>query len=226
MAGGLGTRLHPLTKELPKPMLRVGSRPILETILMGFKEHGFSRFAISVNHKAELIRDYFGDGSRWDTEITYVQESIRLGTAGALSLLPERPSESILVMNGDVLSRVNFAALVEYHNDCAAKATMCVREFEFQVPYGVIRVDGQTVMAVDEKPIHKWLVNAGIYVLEPDVLDLIPHNTHFDMTSVIEQLVQSKQRTVVFPLREYWLDIGHHADFERAQLEIESEFPN
>lgn len=224
MAGGLGTRLRPLTDDCPKPLLRVGSRPILETIINNFNEYGFYKFYVSVNYKAEMIMDHFGDGSRWDVEIKYLRETKRLGTAGALSLLPEKPQEPLLIMNGDLLTKVNFHQLLNFHLDNNAEATMCVREYDFQVPYGVVKIKRNRLKGIDEKPIQRFFVNAGIYVLNPGVLDLLPGNTYFDMPVLFERLVNRKSEIAVFPVREYWSDIGQAVDYERANGEYLDNF--
>ncbi|MFH2135434.1 MAG: nucleotidyltransferase family protein [Pseudomonadota bacterium] len=219
MAGGLGSRLRPLTDDCPKPMLKVGNKPLLETILENFIEYGFYRFYISVNYMSEVVKSYFGDGSRWGVEICYLHENQRLGTGGALSLLPEKPSGPVLVINGDLLTKVNFGQLLDFHINHQAVATMCVREYDFQVPYGVVTINKHRITGIDEKPVQRFFVNGGIYVLEPDALDLILPNTYFDMPSLFEMLIEQKKETVVFPIREYWLDIGHMADYDRANGE-------
>ena len=225
MAGGLGSRLHPLTAEHPKPMLTVGNKPLLETILESFIEYRFSRFYISVNYLAEAVKSHFGDGSRWGVEICYLHEDRKLGTAGALGLLPEKPGEAILVMNGDVLTKVNFSQLLDFHGGCDARATMCVREYDFQVPYGVVNIEDGRIVGIDEKPVQRFFVNAGIYVLEPDALDLVPANVQIDMPALFEKLIERKMETAVFPIREYWLDIGQLADYDRANGEYPGIFP-
>lgn len=224
MAGGLGSRLRPLTDECPKPMLKVGNKPLLETILENFIEYGFHRFYISVNYMADVVKAYFGDGSRWGVDIGYLHEDQRLGTAGALSLLPESPTEALLVMNGDLLTKVNFKQLLDFHAGHHAQATMCVREYDFQVPYGVVKIDDQRIICIDEKPIQRFFVNAGIYVLEPASLGFISANTYFDMTTLFEKLIELNKETAVFPIREYWLDVGQLADYDRANGEYRDIF--
>jgi dTDP-glucose pyrophosphorylase/predicted transcriptional regulator len=219
MAGGTGTRLRPLTETCPKSMLPVGDRPLLETILTNFIEHGFHDFYFSLNYKADMIRDHFGDGSKWGARIRYVQETEALGTAGALSLLPERPTEPIFVMNGDLLTKVNFDHLLEFHRAQKATATMCVREFDFQVPYGVVRIDREKIVGIDEKPVQRFFVNAGIYVLQPEALDRISHGQYYDMPSLFQALSGEGAHAAAFPVREYWLDIGRMADLQRANDE-------
>jgi len=220
MAGGPGNRLHPLTADCPKPMLKVGNKPLLETILENFLEYGFRHFYISVNYMADVVKAHFGDGSRWGADICYLQENQKLGTAGGLSLLPETPTESLLVMNGDLLTKVNFSQLLEFHSSHHAQATMCVREYDFQVPYGVVKIHNQRITRIDEKPIQRFFVNAGIYVLEPESLNLIPSNSYFDMPTLFEKMIAEKRDTAVFPIREYWLDIGQVADYDRANIEF------
>lgn len=219
MAGGLGTRLHPLTKECPKPLLKVGGKPILEVIVESFAEQGFKQIFLSVNYKAGMIQDYFGSGDPWGVQIDYIHEKERLGTAGALSLLPERPTTSMIVMNGDILTRTSFDSLLKFHEAQDAVATMAVREYDFQVPYGVVWMDGTKIKAIEEKPLQRFFVNAGIYTLSSEVLEYIPKNTFFDMPTLFEHLISTNQATAAYPLREYWLDIGRLEEFDRAQRE-------
>jgi dTDP-glucose pyrophosphorylase len=219
MAGGMGNRLRPLTEDCPKPMLKVGNKPLLETILENFIEQGFYRFYMSVNFKADVVRDYFQDGSRWGVNIQYLHENQRLGTAGALSLLAEVPSEPIFVMNGDLLTKVNFNQLLNFHDGHQAVATMCVREYNYQIPYGVVRTDRHHITSIDEKPVQRFFVNAGIYVLDPEVLKYVAQNSFLDMPTLFERLMEQQKVTAAFPIREYWLDIGHMADYDRANGE-------
>lgn len=228
MAGGLGTRLRPLTDDCPKPLLRVGGRPLLETILLNFIRYGFEKFYFSVNYKSEMIEAYFRDGSEWGVSIEYIREDKRLGTAGALSLLPEKPTDSIIVMNGDLLTKVNFALLMDSHQRRRLKydsyATMCVREYSMPIPYGVVQRDGNRLTGIDEKPIHRFFVNAGIYVLAPEAVGLVPYDTFFDMTDLFQKLLDIQKHTSVFPIREYWMDIGRMRDFEAANVEYDTVF--
>ena len=224
MAGGLGSRLESLTSNCPKPMLMVGNKPLLETILENFIAYGFHRFYISVNYMADMVKAHFGDGVRWNVDIRYLEENQRLGTAGALALLPEKPVKPILVMNGDVLTKVNFRQLLEFHLEQKVRASMCVREYDFQVPYGVVKIDNHRITGIDEKPIQRFFVNAGVYVLEPEVLALIPEQAYFDMPSLFEKLIAAGEEAAVFPIREYWLDIGQRADYDRANGEFTQVF--
>lgn len=224
MAGGMGKRLYPLTNDCPKPLLKVGDKPILETIIQNFIDCGFSRFYISVNYKAEMIENYFGNGSKWGVEIRYLREKEQLGTAGALSLLPEIPSNPLLIMNGDLLTKVNFAHLLDFHKEYQADATMCVREYKFQVPYGVVQLDKHRLTGIVEKPVQQFFVSAGVYILDPEVLHFIPQGQFFDMPTLFDKLISKNCETAVFPVREYWLDIGRMGDFEKANGEFAEVF--
>ena len=200
MAGGKGTRLQPLTHDLPKPLLDVGGRPILQSIIERFVSQGFSQIYLSVNYKADLIEAHFGDGHAFGADITYVREDDALGTGGALSLLPDRPTLPMIVMNGDVLTKVNFHQLVKYHDNHDAPATMSVREYRFTVPFGVVETDHTLLTAIAEKPEHTFYVNAGIYVVDPEVLDLIPSGEAMDMPDLFQRLLDEGNRPNVFPL--------------------------
>lgn len=224
MAGGLGTRLSPLTDVKPKPMLHVGNKPILETIIENFAKYGFSDFLISVNYKSHMIEEYFGNGDRHGVKIEYVHESKRLGTAGALSLMKTKLDQPFFVMNGDLLTDVNFEHMHSYHVSHDADATMAVREYDFQVPYGVVNVLNGRISSIEEKPVHKFFVSAGIYMLSPNVLQDIPENDFFDMPTLFEMLIQGGRDTVSFPIREYWLDIGRVCDYEKANAEYSQVF--
>lgn len=223
MAGGLGTRLRPLTDEVPKPLLQVGDKPILETIINGFAKYGFTNIVLSVSYKAEMIEEHFGDGSKFGVNIEYIYEDKRMGTAGALSLMREKLSEPFFVMNGDLLTNINFEEMLEYHLSHNAIATMGVREYDFQVPYGVVSVEGHSILSIDEKPIHNFFVSGGVYVLSPDVLEVIP-DAYYDMPTLFEKLIEEKKKTISFPIRDYWLDIGQMSDFHRANAEYHEVF--
>ncbi|MFC5604724.1 nucleotidyltransferase family protein [Sporosarcina koreensis] len=221
MVGGLGTRLRPLTDKIPKPMLNVGNKPILETIIESFKTYGFTNFIMSVNYKKEMIMDHFQDGTHLGVNIEYIVETKRLGTAGALSLLPEKPSQPFFVMNGDLLTKVNFEQLLDFHMETNSLATMCVREYEYQIPYGVIETENDQLLSIVEKPVHKSFVNAGIYVLSPKALEYVPNDKFHDMTELYKKFLCEKANVSAFPLREYWLDIGRLDDYEKANNEFD-----
>ncbi len=217
MAGGKGKRLFPLTQGCPKPMLPVGEKPMLEIILEQLVDVGFQNFYLSVNYLKKQIIEHFGDGKRWGVKITYLEEDKPLGTVGALSLLPKRLAEPILVLNGDVLTKIDYEQLLKFHDDNSASATLCVREHKTQIPYGVVQLDDLWVKTIEEKPILNNYINAGIYILEPRLLDLVPHSRFFDMPQLLEKAIQSNYNVSAFPIHEYWLDIGHHDTLELAQ---------
>jgi dTDP-glucose pyrophosphorylase len=219
MAGGLGSRLLPLTERCPKPMLQVGGKPILETIVENFIEQGFDHFYIAVNYMADTVKQHFGDGARWGADIAYLHEDQRLGTAGALSLLPQVPPEPLIVMNGDLLTRMRFDTLLDFHQEQGAQVTMAVREYYSQVPYGVVQLDGHRITGIEEKPVQRAFVNAGIYVLSPEALGQIPAGTRFDMPTLFEQVLRHGGTACAYPLREYWLDVGRAEELERARQE-------
>jgi len=224
MVGGLGTRLRPLTQDTPKPMLKVGNKPILQTIVEKFAEYGFVSITMCVNFNASIIRDYFSDGREFGVNIDYVLEQKRMGTAGALSLLKEHPSEPFFVMNGDLLTNVNFEHIFNYHVLNKATATMCVREYDYEVPYGVVKMNDNKIIEIAEKPVQKFFVSAGIYMLSPEILDLIPKNEFYDMPALFEKLIKLSKNVISFPIREYWLDIGRMEEYQRANEEYKEVF--
>jgi len=224
MVGGLGTRLRPLTDSTPKPMLMVGNKPMLQTIVEKFVEYGYVNISMCVNYKSNVIQDYFGDGSAFGAHIDYVTEEQRMGTAGALSLLREKPSEPFFVMNGDLLTNVNFEHLHDFHFASEAMGTMCVREYDFQVPYGVVNIENNKILSIEEKPIHRFFVSAGIYMLSPKALDYVPNGEFYDMPTLFESLIKDNMNVASFPIREYWLDIGRMEEYERANIEYRKVF--
>jgi NDP-sugar pyrophosphorylase family protein len=197
---------------------------MLEVIMENTLRFGLKNIYISVNYKGEMIEKYFGDGSKWGASIDYIREKEQLGTAGALGLLPEAPVEPLIVMNGDVLTNVNVDQLLDFHREQNATLTMGVREYDFQVPFGVVNLRENQITSIEEKPVHKFFVNAGIYILDPSVLDLIPKNKFLDMPNLVDMLIKRQKNVAAFPLREYWLDVGQQADFEKAQTEYSGEF--
>jgi len=223
MAGGFGTRLRPLTDNCPKPMLHIGDKPILETVILSFINSGFINFYISTHFMPEQIQAYFGDGNKWGVNIHYVHEDSPLGTGGALGLLPkDMPDLPIIMMNGDVLTKVNFERLLEFHNENTAHATMCVREYDYQIPYGVINGEGNKIISMIEKPTQRFFVNAGIYVVSQALARSVPMNHIIDMPTLLEQHIAKQKDVLMFPIHEYWLDIGRMDDFNRAQADIYS----
>ena len=224
MVGGLGTRLRPLTNDVPKPMLDVGNKPILHTIVENFAKYGYTDIIMCVNYKSEIIKEYFGNGDKFGVKIEYVLENQRMGTAGALSLLKERPKDDFFVMNGDLLTNVNFEYLHEYHKDSNALASICIRKYEMQVPYGVVNVRANKVTSIEEKPTQSFFVSAGIYMFSPIVLDFIPKSVFYDMPTLFSELLKHDFPIHPFPIREYWLDIGRMDEYRRANDEYEGVF--
>lgn len=225
MAGGFGTRLKPLTDNCPKPLLKLGGKPILETIIENFIASGFHRFYISTHYLPEQIEAYFGNGSDWGVEISYVHEENPLGTAGALGLLPKDITNlPIIMMNGDLLTKVDFELLLNFHTEQQGIATMCVTEYEYQVPYGVVTLQDHQLESMIEKPLQKYFVNAGIYVVTPELIKQVKENQIIDMPALLESEIGKGEKVSVFPVHEYWLDIGKFNDFSQAQIDIEKEF--
>lgn len=221
MAGGFGTRLKPLTDNCPKPMLKVGDKPMLELMVDRFVALGFSNFYISTHYLPEIIYEYFGDGSKWNISISYVNEETPLGTGGALSLLPADIGDlPIIMINGDILTTVDFRRLLNFHEKHDSIATLSVRDYEYQVPFGVVNGDGKKIISMMEKPTYTMFVNAGIYVINPAVLEKIQKGVHVDMPTLVKSWVDSQHNVMMFPIHEYWLDIGRIEDYHRAQDDI------
>ena len=220
MAGGLGTRLRPLTDTLPKPMLPIGSRPLLELIVERLKQSGIRRLNVATHYKGEIISEHFKDGQDFGVEITYVKEDQPLGTVGALSLL-EDSEDPLLVINGDILTRVDFREMLNFHREHKAELTIAVRQYEFNVPYGVVESDGVFVKGISEKPTVRQFINAGIYLLNPSVRRLVPNQQQYDMPDLIHRILSEGRQVVCFPVREYWLDIGIEDQYMQAQSDME-----
>ncbi len=224
MAGGEGRRLRPLTEHTPKPMLDVGGRPILETIIRRFAAAGFSEFHISVNYRAEVIRNHFGNGGALGVDVSYIEEDMPLGTAGPLARLAREQDKPMLVMNGDILSKLDPVQMIDFHRENEAAATMAVRTYEVQVPYGVVDVDDNEIRSLREKPVTRHFINAGIYVLSPAALDFVPRDQAYDMPQLFDDCRESGMRTSAYPVEEYWVDIGQIDDYRRANADFASIF--
>lgn len=218
MAGGFGTRLRPLTESCPKPMLKLGDKPILELIMLRFIQAGFHRFFISTHYMPEQIINHFGDGSKWGVSINYLHETKPLGTAGALGMLPHDDiAHPVFVMNGDLLTDIDFLELLSFHEEQGGEATVCVRQFEHQIPYGVVTTEGHRIQGIVEKPVHKYFVNAGIYLLEPELIHRVKPGTVLDMPSLLTERIAAGVAINRFELARDWIDIGRIDDFKRAQ---------
>lgn len=219
MAGGKGTRLRPHTEHCPKPMLKVGDQPMLQILLEQCISSGFRYFYLSVNYLKEQIIDYFGDGSRWGVSIKYLIENEPLGTAGSLRFLPNFITEPFLVLNGDVLTHLNPSQLLRFHSEHNAKATLGVRSHELTVPFGVVQANGLELAGFEEKPIYRRLVNAGVYVIDPQLLPLLPLHQSTDMPSLLLAAQQAGHRVLVCPIHEYWIDVGRPETLQQAHRE-------
>lgn len=217
MAGGKGTRLRPHTEHCPKPMLPVGGKPMLEHIIERAMTNGFSHFILAIHYLGHMVEDYFGDGAKMNARIEYIRENSPLGTAGALGLLAHPPEAPFIVTNGDVLTDINYGELLDFHIRHQAAATMAVRTHEWQHPFGVVQIQGLDIVGFEEKPIARSHINAGIYVLSPESLNVLNTNESCDMPTLFERLQASKQRTVAYPMHEPWLDVGRPSDYETAQ---------
>jgi dTDP-glucose pyrophosphorylase len=217
MAGGLGSRLGALTMETPKPMLKVGNKPILQVIIEMYIARGFQHFYLSVNYKKEQIMDYFGNGSKWGIAINYLVEKKRLGTGGSLSLLEKKLDHPFIVSNADVFTEIDYDSLFSHHKKEEALATMCVKSHSYALPYGVVKTEGSRILAIEEKPVYNFLVNAGVYLFDPKVLNYVPKDTYYDMPTLFETLVKQGMRCSTFSIDGYWVDIGLVEEYERIR---------
>jgi len=221
MAGGKGVRLYPLTKDVPKPMLKIGDMPIIEIILRKLKAQGFKNVYISVNYLGNVIEDHIKDGAWLGLNVTYLRESQPLGTAGALGQLDGVLSEPFIVMNSDLLTNCDFRQVIRFHKKTGAKGTLGVREYSFQIPYGVVNISGTEVESISEKPLHRSMVSAGIYALDPWALSLIPADEYCDMPTLLDKIKAAGEKVSAFPIHESWLDIGRHDDLNDARNNVE-----
>ena len=217
MAGGKGTRLGKYTKNCPKPLLPVNGKPMLEQIIERAKLQGFEKFVISINYLGQMIEDYFSNGEKWDVKIDYIKEDQPLGTVGSLSLLSPKPGLPFIVSNCDIMTDIHYGELLDFHNNHNADATMAVRIHEWENPYGVVRTKGIDIINFEEKPVVRSNINAGIYVLEPSVIDDIKKDTKFDMPNLFERLKKKDLKTIVYPVHEAWLDVGRPEDYYKVK---------
>lgn len=216
LAGGKGTRLHPITEQVPKPMVTVAGRPILERLILHLVSCGLSRFSISVNYLGHLIEQYFGDGSRLGCEIDYLRETVPLGTGGPLSLLPP-PALPIVVVNGDLLTQCDVGDLLDFHEEGGYLATIGIRPYTVEVPFGVVEVEGGRVVSLREKPTERTLISAGIYVLSPQAVALVPQGREYPITTLFETLLGEAKPVGARLLESEWLDVGRHDELRRAR---------
>ena len=217
MAGGMGKRLSPYTQERPKPLMNIAGKPILERIIINLAKHGFKKIFLSIYYKSEMLEEFFGDGSSYGVELKYIKENSPLGTAGSISLLPSKPKKSFLVMNSDIVTDVNYSGLLDFHEKNKSIATMSLKDFSFEVPYGVVQTNKNKILKIQEKPVLTYKINAGIYVLSPEVTDYIPSNKYFDMTELFEVLIKNKSKISAFPIFENWADIANIEDLRKIE---------
>ncbi|MBQ2593655.1 MAG: nucleotidyltransferase family protein [Candidatus Riflebacteria bacterium] len=220
MAGGLGSRLGTLTQNTPKPLLPVGGKPVIARIAEQLKNHGIEEIYISINYKGSQIKKWFEENPINGAQISYLEEKEFLGTAGALSLLPNKPSNPFIVINGDIISPVNFGSLLEFHQQSHKSMTLCTREFNFQVPYGVLKLNGSQLISIEEKPSQNIFINAGIYVINQELLKYIPEKNRFDMPELINIAIKEGNEIACYPVSDYWLDIGTPQDYIKADKEF------
>ena len=216
MAGGVGMRLRPLTENTPKPMLPVGGKPMVQHTIEALRSEGFANFVLAINYLGDQIESHFGDGSDFGIDISYVREAQPLGTGGALSLLEGNFQSPILVVNGDVMLSAKISEMLDFHNQSGGELTVGVKLLETQIPYGVVDVDGSRILGIKEKPVYRDFVNAGVYVVNPGLLGQVPHDEKFDMTDLLEKVIEISTATA-FPLHESWIDLGRHEDLLRAR---------
>jgi dTDP-glucose pyrophosphorylase len=216
LAGGKGTRLHPITEQVPKPMVRVAGRPILERLILHLVSCGLSRFTISINYLGHMIEEHFGDGSRLGCEIDYLRETEPLGTGGPLSLLPP-PGLPVVVLNGDLVTQCDVGDLLDFHERGGFTATLGIRSYTMEVPFGVAEVEGDRLLSLREKPSERTLINAGIYVLSPDAVAAVPAGREYPITALFESLVAEGKPVGAHLLEADWLDVGRHDELRRAR---------
>ena len=222
LAGGKGTRLKPYTTVFPKPLMPIGDKPILEIVIGQLKSHGFDEAIITVGHLAELIMTFFGDGSKVGVKIKYSREDKPLGTAGGLGLIKQELNETFLMMNGDVLTTLDFSDLVNYHKRNGAIATIGLKKRDVKIDFGVVEIDeSNNIVGYDEKPEFEYLVSMGVYLFEPTVLKYIRQNEYLDFPDLIKKLISNGETVKGYIYDGYWLDIGRPDDYERANMEIE-----
>ena len=217
MAGGFGKRLLPLTEKLPKPLLKVSGKPIIQLIVEQLAAQGFRNIFVSVHYRGDMIRDFLGDGEEWNVDFRYLEEDRPLGTAGALSLLPNMgASGPLLVINSDLMTKLDYRWIIDFHNARGGGATVCTREYSLEIPYGVVEIEDQSVKGILEKPLQRYQVNAGIYVLDQEAIDIVSKEQMIDMTDVLIQQISANRKVNAYPIHEDWTDIGRHSDYRRA----------
>lgn len=220
MAGGEGRRLRPLTEQVPKPLLKVGDKPIIEYNIERLRLYGIQNIFISIKYLGEQLVDYFGDGSAYGVNIRYIREEQTLGTIGAVSLMEGLQHENLLVMNSDLLTNIDFEDFYLTHLEKKSDMTVASVPYQVKIPYAVLETEDHTVLSFIEKPTYTYYSNGGIYLIEKDLINWIPKNGHYNATDLMQEVIGRKRRLTNYPLLGYWLDIGRHEDFEKAQADI------
>jgi len=222
MAGGLGTRLKELTKEIPKPMLRVGKDPILQHIINNFKQYGYNKLVLSVNYKADIIENYFQDGYAYGVKIQYVREKKRLGTGGGIKLAKDYIESPFFVTNGDIFTSLNVEDMMNFHIRNKFDITVGVRKYYFEVPYGVINLEKNVIKSIEEKPSVEYLINGGVYCINPDIIDYIPDDKYYEITDLINKCIKEGKKVGSYEIKDYWMDIGKVEDYYKVNEDVSS----
>lgn len=220
MAGGLGSRLKDLTKEIPKPMLKIGDKPILQHVINNFAQYGFNKILVSVNYKAEIIENYFQDGYAYGVKINYIRENKRMGTAGGIRLAKDYIDKDFFVINADIFTNLNMENMMEFHEKNSFDITVGIRKFSYQIPYGVLKLEGNYVKGLVEKPITDYYINGGIYCLNPKVIEFIPMDQYFEITELIQMCINNGLRVGSYEIEGYWMDIGKEEDYNKVNSDI------
>ena len=226
MAGGFGKRLRPMTEHVPKPLLTVAGRPILFLLIDQLLSEGFDTIYVTLNYKREMIEEAIKESPRYFNHVFCVLEEKPLGTAGSLSLLPEKPQSPFLVINADLLTNISLQRMLNFHADEKNIITMATRREKYTIPYGVVKLDGSRVISIEEKPNFTYFINTGVYVVNPEILSFLPKGEYCDMPSLAEQILAKNGRVGSFPVHEYWLDIGNHENYAQAQEDFLRHFSN
>lgn len=217
LSGGLGTRLKPFTEVIPKPLLPIGEKAVLEIQIEHLKANGFNHIFLATNYKSSYIENFFGDGSKYGVKLTISKEDIPLGTAGPVKLLQEQLQEPFLVMNGDILTQLAYKDLYDFALTKSSLLTICTKEIVTPFQFGNIHTDGDFVTGIEEKPDLRTTILAGIYIFKPEILELMPTNEYYGMDSLIKDMIEKEMPITHYPIEEYWLDIGQVKDYEKAQ---------
>ncbi len=219
MAGGFGKRLHPLTATIPKPMLQLGTKPILGHIIEDFISQGFKKFYISTHYKSEVIKDHFKNGQQLGVNIEYIEEDEPMGTAGVLYFLKDKLRSPFIIMNGDLLVKINFRSLIDFHKNHNALATMCIRQSSYKIPYGVVELEDMNIKTIAEKPLYSYFINAGIYCVNNKIFEFIYKKEYLDMPTLFQKIINSGNLVCAFPVCEYWVDIGCMEEYQKAEID-------